>query len=146
MRIGKSECVESDGTHCYTGKFNTALSLCRVLGIALYFSKDFSEAAARVLVVAEALYQLGVTMVCFLEQNSSLWSLALQWRHRLFSRCFLYSSLVNLLLLASLEERSTYGELGCFLEAGDRDDFEEDVLVDEAVVGPEVEAFPCFQE
>jgi len=42
----------------------------------------------------------------------------------------LRSSLVNLPLLASLEERSTYEVLGCFLEAGDRDDFEE-VLVDE---------------
>jgi len=59
-------------------------------------------------------------------------------------------------LLASLEERSTYGVLGCFLEAGDRDDFEE-VLVDKAtrdgfvlfwgaMVELEVEAFPCFWE
>ena len=71
-------------------------------------------------------------------------------------RCFLHSSLVNLLLLASLEERSAHGELGCFLGVGNRDDFEE-VLVDkttgdvfalfwEAVVEPEVEAFPYFQE
>jgi len=54
-----------------------------------------------------------------------------------------------------LEERSTYGELGCFLKARDRDNLEEDVLADEAtrdefflfweaVVGPEVEAFPYF--
>jgi len=35
-------------------------------------------------------------------------------------------------LLASLEERFTYGKLDCFLGAGDRDDLEEDVLVDEA--------------
>jgi len=57
-------------------------------------------------------------------------------------------------LLASLEERSTHGVLGCFLGAGDRDDFKE-VLANEtardgfalfwkAVVEPEVEAFPCF--
>jgi len=41
-------------------------------------------------------------------------------------------SLVNLPLLASLEERSTYGELGCFLGVEDRDGLEEDDLVDEA--------------
>jgi len=40
------------------------LSLCRVLGITLYFSEGFLEA------VAEALQ--------LLEQESSLWSLALQ--------------------------------------------------------------------
>ena len=51
-----------------------ALSLCRVLGVALYFSKGFLEAAARVSVVAEAPWPLGETVVCFLEQESSLWS------------------------------------------------------------------------
>ena len=66
----------------------------------------------------------------------------------------MHSSLVNLPLLASLEERSTHGVLGCFLEARDRDDLEE-VLADEATrdvfalfwkaaIGLEVEAFPCF--
>jgi len=55
MRIRKSEYVESDRTHCCIERFNTALSLCEVLGVALYFSKDFSEIAARVLAVAEAL-------------------------------------------------------------------------------------------
>ena len=65
--------------------------------------------------------------------------------------------LVNLLLLASLEERSTYGVLGCFLKVGDGDNLEKEFLVDEAagaefalfwetVAGLEVEAFPCFQE
>ena len=44
-----------------------ALSLCRVLGVTLYFSKGFSEVAARVLAVAEALWLLGETVVCFLE-------------------------------------------------------------------------------
>jgi len=64
-------------------------------------------------------------------------------------------SLVNLPLLASLEERSTYGVLDCFLEAEDRDDLEEEFLVDEAardgfalfwgaMAGLEVEAFSCF--
>jgi len=67
MRIGKNGCVESNQTHCYTEKFNTALSLCRVLGVTLYFSKSFLEAAARVSVVAEALQPLGEAMVCFLE-------------------------------------------------------------------------------
>jgi len=57
--------------------------------------------------------------------------------------------------MASLEERSTHRELDCFLEVGDEDDLEEDVLVDEAardefalfweaVAGLEVEVFPCF--
>ena len=48
------------------------LSLCGVLGVALYFSEDFSEA------VAEALWPLGETVVCFLEQKSNLWSSAPQ--------------------------------------------------------------------
>ena len=51
-----------------------ALSLCGVLEVALYFSECFSEAAARVSAVAEALWPLGETVVCFLEQESSLWS------------------------------------------------------------------------
>ena len=78
MQIGKSRCIELDRTHCCTGKFNVALSLCRVLRITLYFSKGFSEAAAGVLAVAEALQLLGETMVCFLGQESSLWSPAPQ--------------------------------------------------------------------
>ena len=72
MRIGKSGCVELNETHCCIGKFNIALSLCEVLGVTLYFSKGFLEAAARVSAVAEALQPLGQTMVCFLEQESSL--------------------------------------------------------------------------
>ena len=73
----------------------------------------------------------------------------------MFFRCFLYSSLVNLLLLASLEERSTHRVLGCFLRAKDGDDLGEEFLVDEAardefalfwkaVAGLEVEALLCF--
>ena len=54
-----------------------ALSLCEVLGVALYFSEGFSETAAGVSVVAEALQPLGETVVCFLGQKSNLWSLAL---------------------------------------------------------------------
>ena len=61
MRIKKSRCIKSNGTHYCTGKFNAALSLCGVLGVALYFSKGFLEA------VAKALWLLDVTMVCFLE-------------------------------------------------------------------------------
>jgi len=56
-----------------------------------------------------------------------------------------------------LEERSTYGVLGCFLGVGDGDGLEEGFLADkaagdgfallwEAVTELEVEAFPCFQE
>ena len=41
-------------------------------------------------------------------------------------------SLVNLPLLASLEERFTYGVLGYFLEAGDGDDLEKEFLADRA--------------
>jgi len=66
-------------------------------------------------------------------------------------------SLVNLPLLASLEERSTRRVLGCFLEAGDEGDLEEEFLMDkatgdgfalfwEAMAGLELEAFPCFWE
>ena len=73
----------------------------------------------------------------------------------MFSKCFLHSLLVNLPLLASLEERSTHGVLGCFLGAGDGDDLEEEFLVDrvagaefalfwEAMAEPEVEAFSYF--
>ena len=78
MRIRKSRCVESNWTHYCTGEFNVVLSLCRVLGVALYFSEVFSEAAARVSAVAEALWPLGETVVCFLGQESSLWSPAPQ--------------------------------------------------------------------
>jgi len=67
MRIGKSGCIELNGTCCYTGKFNVALSLCKVLGVALYFSEGFLEAAAGVSTVAGAPQPLGETMVCFLE-------------------------------------------------------------------------------
>ena len=66
MWIGKSRCIESDGTHCCTGKFNMALSLCRVLGVAFNFSKGFLEAVAKVP------WPSKVTMVCFLRQESSL--------------------------------------------------------------------------
>ena len=133
------------------------LSLCGVLEVTLYFSEGFLEAAAGVSVVAKALQLLGMTVVCFLGQESSLQSPALQQRHRLFSRCFLCSLLVNLPLLASLEERLTCGVLDCFLEAGNGDDLEEKFLADEAtrdvfflfqeaIAGSEMEAFPCFWE
>ena len=73
----------------------------------------------------------------------------------MFLRCFFHLSLVNLLLLASLEERSTHRELDCFLGAGDRDKFETEVLVDEAtgdrfalfwevMARLKVEVFSCF--
>ena len=73
----------------------------------------------------------------------------------MFSRHFLCSSLVNLPLLASLEERSTPGVLSYFLGVGDGDGLEEGFLADEAardgfalfwevVTELEVEAFPCF--
>jgi len=60
-------------------------------------------------------------------------------------------------LLASLEERFIYRELGYFLGVGDRDDLEKEFLMGkvtrdefalfwEVTAIPEVEAFPCFQE
>jgi len=55
MRIGKSGCIELNGTRCCTEKFNMALSLCRVLGVTLYFSEGFLEVATRESAVAEAL-------------------------------------------------------------------------------------------
>ena len=75
----------------------------------------------------------------------------------MFLRHFLHSSLINLPLLASLEENFTHRELDCFLGAGNEDDFKEEVLADEAtrdgfalfweaMAGLEVEAFSCFQE
>ena len=75
----------------------------------------------------------------------------------MFSRYFLRLLLVNLLLLASLEERSTYRVLDCFLGVENGDDLEEGFLADEAarsvfalfweaVAELEVEAFSCFQE
>ena len=72
MRIRKSGCVELNWTRCCTGKFNVTLSLCGVLGIALYFSEGFSEAAARVSAVAEVPRPLREIVVCFLEQESNL--------------------------------------------------------------------------
>ena len=67
----------------------------------------------------------------------------------------MHLSLVNLLFLASLEGRSTYRVLGCFLGVGNKDDLGEGFLADEAigdefalfweaVAGLEVEAFSCF--
>ena len=132
MGIRKSGCIELDKTYCYTRKFNVALSLCGVLVVTLYFSKSFLEVAARGLVVAKALQPLRVTIVCFLEQKSNLWSPTLQLRHRLFLRHFLHLSLVNLLLLASLEERSTCKELNYFLEVEDRNNLDRDSLTDKA--------------
>ena len=56
MRIRKNGYVESDETHCCIGKFNIILSLCKVLEVALYFSKSFSKIAVERSVVTEALW------------------------------------------------------------------------------------------
>ena len=61
-----------DETHCCTRKFNITLSLCGVLGVALYFSKGFLEVAVEGSVATEALYPLEVTIICFLELESNL--------------------------------------------------------------------------
>ena len=78
IRIWKSGYIELNRTHCCIGEFNVTLSLYRVLKVALYFSKDFLEAAAGISAVAEVSWSLGETVVCFLGQKSSLWSSALQ--------------------------------------------------------------------
>ena len=44
----------------------------------------------------------------------------------------MYLLLVNLLLLASLEERSNHRELDCFLKVGDKDGLDRDNLVNKA--------------
>jgi len=49
MRIRKSGCIKLDGTHYCIEKFNMALNLCRVLEIALYFTKGFSKAVVEAL-------------------------------------------------------------------------------------------------
>ena len=72
MKIRKIICVQSDRTCCCIRKFNIVFSLCRVLEVALYFFKNFSEA------IVKALWSFGVTIVCFLEQESNLWTSALQ--------------------------------------------------------------------
>ena len=51
-----------------------ALSLYKVLGIALYFFESFSKTAVRRFVATKALWSFKVTVVCFLEQKSNLWS------------------------------------------------------------------------
>ena len=66
VKIRKNRYVELDRTHCYIKKFNTVLSLCGVLEVTFYFSKDFSEAATKESAVAKALQLLEVTIVCFL--------------------------------------------------------------------------------
>jgi len=78
MRVGKSGCIELNWTYCCIRKFNVALSLCRVLGVTFYFSKGFLEVAAEVSAVTEAPWLLEETVVCFLGQESNLWSPALQ--------------------------------------------------------------------
>ena len=47
-------------------------------------------------------------------------------------RCFLHLLLVNLPLLASLEERFICRELDCFFEAENKNGLKENVLADEA--------------
>ena len=74
IRIRKSGYIESNQTCCCTEKFNVALNLCGVLEVALYFSEGFLEAATGVSAVAKAPRPLGKTVVCFLGQESSLWS------------------------------------------------------------------------
>ena len=73
-QIRKSRCIKLNWTYCYIGKFNMTLSLCGVLGVTLYFSEGFSEAAAEVSAVTEAPWPLEETMVYFLGQKSNLWS------------------------------------------------------------------------
>ena len=74
----------------------------------------------------------------------------------MFLRHFLHLLLVNLLLLASLEKRSTCRVLSYFLRVKNVNDLEKEFLVDkttgnvfvlfwEAMAEPEVEAFLAFR-
>ena len=110
-------------------------------GLLSIFSKSFLKVAASESAVAEVLWLLEVTIVYFLRQESNLQFPALQQRYRLFSSLFLYLSLVNLPLLASLKERSIYREFDYFLEVGDENGLEEDDLADKATGM----YFPCFE-
>ena len=78
IRVRKIKYIESDRTYYCIGKFNMALSLCRALEVNLYFSEGFLEAAIGESAVVKAPQLLRVTVVCFLEQKSNLWSSALQ--------------------------------------------------------------------
>jgi len=49
VRIRKSRYIELEGTHYCIEKFNMALSLYRVLEVALNFFKGFSKAATEAL-------------------------------------------------------------------------------------------------
>ena len=55
MQIRKSRYIQLDRTCCCIEKFNAALSLYRVLEVALYFSEGFLEAAVRESAVAVVL-------------------------------------------------------------------------------------------
>ena len=66
VRVRKSRYIKSDRTCCYTEKFNIAFSLCRALGITLYFSEGFLEITIGGSVTIEVSWPLKVTMVCFL--------------------------------------------------------------------------------
>ena len=70
IRIRKSKYIEFNQTYYYIDKFNMALSLFRVLEVALCFFEDFSEVAAYILQL------LKVIGIYFLEQKSNLQSLA----------------------------------------------------------------------
>jgi len=49
VRVKKNKYIESDRTCCYIKKFNIVFSLCRVLGVTLYFSKFCLETVAKTL-------------------------------------------------------------------------------------------------
>ena len=62
VEVQKSKYIELNRTYYYTVNFNTALSLCEVLKITLYFSKDFSKANIGRLTATEVLQSLKVTV------------------------------------------------------------------------------------
>jgi len=78
VRVRKSKYIESDKTYYYIEKFNVAFSLYKVLKVALYLFKSFLEVAVKILVATKTSYHFGVTIVYFLEQESSLWFLTPQ--------------------------------------------------------------------
>jgi len=92
--IGKSSCVES-GLHWCTVRNNTTPTLCRVLGVAIYFF-------ASVMVAAVAL----AAQEPDLGQSLALWPVAPQNMHRFILNLGLHSSEVSLPSLLSLSESS----------------------------------------
>ena len=105
--VGKSGCVESGLHRCTVGD-NTTPTLCRVLGVAIYF---FASVEA-VSLASDMFMVVAVTALALaarepdLGQSLALWPVAPQNMHRFISNLHLRSSEVSLPSLPSLSESS----------------------------------------